>query len=356
MKKINMAIVGCGTISDVTFPGYLKHPSSEIYALCDPLPERAESAAKRFGINPVIYTRYEDVLDDPKIDAVELLTPTHLHPKQSIEALQAGKHVSTQKPIGPTVADADAVAKVDSSTDVMFRETENFLYYPPLIKAKELIDSGAIGDLSSIRMRTFLGQPVESNQSSVDVSSDALKWRSNPKDNPGGLIYDSGWHKFATAIWIAGEAESVSAIIVKTDNFYLEHPAAVIWKHANKECIGILESVYASEMKIRGKYYPVDDFFEFQGSHGSIWVTRSSGEMYDLPPVLLFKGTETHSFNVPSDWVEGFNGAAGAFIDSILENKQELMDANMAKQTLQLTLAPYLSSASKKHVDPRTIS
>ena len=70
---------------------------------------------------------------------------------------------------------------------------------------------------------------------------------------------------------------------------------------------------------------------------------------------MMFKGNETHSFNVPSDWLEGFNGAAGAFIDSIIEGKQELMDAEMAKQTLQLTLAPYLSSSSKKHVDSSII-
>ena len=202
-------------------------------------------------------------------------------------------------------------------------------------------------------MRTFLGE-LDPN-SLIIPTEDAMKWRGNPKDNPGGLLYDSGWHKFATAIWIAGEAESVSAIISETDDFYLEAPAAVIWKHKNQNCIGILESVYASEMKIRGKYYPVDDFFEFQGSKGSIWVTRSTGEMYDLPPVMLFKGNETHSFNVPSDWLEGFNGAAGAFIDSIIEGKQELMDAEMAKHTLQLTLAPYLSSNSKTHINPSTI-
>ena len=59
MKKINIAIVGCGAISYVTFPGYLKHPSSEIYALCDPLPERARAAAKSIGIDPIIYSNYD---------------------------------------------------------------------------------------------------------------------------------------------------------------------------------------------------------------------------------------------------------------------------------------------------------
>ena len=163
MKKINIAIVGCGAISYVTFPGYLKHPSSEIYALCDPLPERARAAAKSIGIDPIIYSNYEDVLNDSKIDAVELLTPTHLHPQQSIDALNAGKHVSTQKPIGPKVSDADAVGKVANSSAAMFRVTENFLYYPPLIKAKKLIESGSIGELSSIRMRTFLGNLIRTH-------------------------------------------------------------------------------------------------------------------------------------------------------------------------------------------------
>ena len=353
MGKVNVAIVGIGMISYVTFPGYLRHPNSEVYALCDPIRERAELAAQRLGINPKIYTDYEQVLNDSAIDAVELLTPTHMHPDQSIAALQMDKHVSTQKPIGPTVADADRVAVAASRSNAMFRVTENFLYYPPLLKAKELIDSGAIGEMSCIRMRTFMGKDLTASE--IPMTKDALEWRSEPADNPGGEIYDGGWHKFATAVWLAGEVESVSAIITKTNDFTMEFPSAVIWKHTGRDLLGILEGVYAPEMEIRGKYYPVDDFFEFQGSEGSIWVTRLSGEMYDLPPVMLFKGTETETFETPSDWVEGFNGAAAAFVDGIISGEQQMMDATMSKTTLQLTLAPYRASDLGSSVDPRTI-
>ena len=180
MGKVNVAIVGIGMISYVTFPGYLRHPNSEVYALCDPIRERAELAAQRLGINPKIYTDYEQVLNDPAVDAVELLTPTHMHPDQSIAALQMDKHVSTQKPIGPTVSDADRVAVAASRSKAMFRVTENFLYYPPLLKAKELIDSGAIGEMSCIRMRTFMGKDLTASEiTAIDYSSTQIDGVSN---------------------------------------------------------------------------------------------------------------------------------------------------------------------------------
>ncbi len=354
MDRVRIAIVGCGAISYVTFPGYLRHPRAEITALCDHVRERAEEAARRWGISPRIYTDYDQVLADSGIDAVELLTPTHMHPDQSIAALAAGKHVSTQKPIGPTVADADRVAAAAAGSAAMFRVTENFLYYPPLVRAKELIDSGAIGEMSSMRMRTFTGGDLAASE--MTITEDALEWRRVPADNPGGLTYDSGWHKFATAVWLGGEAETVSAIITRTEDFMIESPTAVIWKHAGRDLVGILECVYAPGMQIRGRYYPVDDFFEFQGSEGSIWVTRCTGEMHDLPPVMLFRGTDSRSFNVPSDWVEGFNGAAAAFVDGIISGEQQMMDTAMSRATLQLTLAPYLASDSGAAVDPRTIT
>ena len=94
MDRVRLAIVGCGYISVLSAPGYLEHPQCDVAALCDSIRERAEGRAREWGIDPKIYTRYEDVLDDPEIDAVELLTPTHMHARQSIEALDAGKTAS----------------------------------------------------------------------------------------------------------------------------------------------------------------------------------------------------------------------------------------------------------------------
>ena len=76
-------------------PGYLEHPDCEIVALCDPLIERA----KKWNINPKLYTDHQEFLLDSSIDALELLPPPHMHAEQIILALNSGKHVSCQKPL-----------------------------------------------------------------------------------------------------------------------------------------------------------------------------------------------------------------------------------------------------------------
>ena len=99
MDKVRIAIVGCGNISNLNVPGYLKHPNCEVYALCDSAPGRVEERAKHWGISPKLYTDFDQVLNDPNIDAVELLMPHHLHLPMTLAALDAGKHVSCQKPM-----------------------------------------------------------------------------------------------------------------------------------------------------------------------------------------------------------------------------------------------------------------
>ena len=127
MSKVKLAIVGCGTISQLNVPGYLEHPDCDVVALCDPVRERAESRASEWGITPRIYTNYQEVLQDSNVDAIELLTPTHLHADQSIAALEADKHVSCQKPICKNVGEVERIAQTVEKSKKIFRVTENFL-------------------------------------------------------------------------------------------------------------------------------------------------------------------------------------------------------------------------------------
>src|SRR5499425_1440891 len=166
MDRVRLAIVGCGNICQLNAPGYLEHPRCEIVALCDTEWARAELRARQWGITPRIYKDYSELLADPAVDAVELLTPTYLHAEQVIGALAAGKHVSCQKPLAVSVAEADRIVAAVAGARTTFRVTENFLYYPPIVKAKELLDAGVIGEPSLVRIHTtrvrnVVGQAVE---------------------------------------------------------------------------------------------------------------------------------------------------------------------------------------------------
>ena len=354
MDKIRLAIVGCGTISKLNAPGYLQHPNCDVVALCDPMRERAEQRAQEWGIAPRVYTDYEQVLNEADIDAVELLTPTDLHPKQIIAGLEAGKHVSCQKPIASNVAEVNDIAQAVAKAQTLFRITENFLYYPPLVKAKALLDAGASGEPSLVRIRTVRG--IYADDAHLMVEPGALVWRRDPNRHAGGMMYDDGWHKYATAMWWLGDIEKVQSFVTKTDDYIVEVPSVATWKFKDRDCLGVLDYTAASEMPIRTKYYPSDEFFEIQGARGAIWVTRCTGEMLDMPPVMLLTGTEVQQFQVPMDWIEGFKGAAKDFIDAILANRQPNMDVEFSKKVLQVALSVYEAARTERAVDPSSLT
>ena len=98
MNPIRVAFVGCGRISDLHQMGYRGRDDAKIVAVCDVNKAEAKKKAKEWGVDKV-YSDYQQVLEDKEIDAVELITPHHLHCPMTIQAAEAGKHISVQKPM-----------------------------------------------------------------------------------------------------------------------------------------------------------------------------------------------------------------------------------------------------------------
>jgi predicted dehydrogenase len=276
-----------------------------------------------------------------------------MHADQIVAALDAGKHVSCQKPLAITVAEADRVAAAVARARTIFRVTENFLYYPPIVKGKALLDAGAIGEPSLVRIHTTRAQRVEGI--TLDMEPDAMVWRRDPARNPGGVLFDDGVHKYGTAAYWIGEIGEVSAIVTRGEDFILETPSVATWRFKDRDCLGVVDYTHAPEMVIRGRYVRVDEFFEIHGSRGIIWVTRCSGEMLDLPPVQVIRGTETVSYQVPMDWRLGFDGAAADFVDGVLDGRQPAQDVRAARHMLQVALAIYESGRTGRTVRPDSI-
>ena len=353
MDRVRLAIVGCGNISQLNAPGYLQHPRCDVVALCDTDSERAKRRAREWSITPRIYTDLAQVLDDRAVDAVELLTPTWLHAEQVVAALEAGKHVSCQKPLAVSVAEADRIAAAVARARTTFRVTENFLYYPPIVKAKELLDAGVIGEPSLVRIHTTRVQHITG--AVMDLEPDAMVWRRDRGRNPGGPLYDDGVHKYATAAYWIGEIGDVSAIVTHGADILAETPAAAMWRFKGRDCLGIIDYTSAPEMTIRSRYYKADEFFEIHGTRGIIWVTRCTGEMLDLPAVVVIRGAETVSHQVGTDWRLGFDGAAADFVDGLLAGRQPRQDVHEAKRILQVPLAIYEAARTGRAVAPASV-
>ena len=157
MDKVRLGVLGAGNIAVMNVRGYLEDPRCDIVAVCDTDEEIGRQAAKEWGAESY-YADLTDMLADDSIDAVEILTPTHLHHDHVIAALEAGKHVSVQKPVANSVEDALEMEAVADRVGRTLRISECFVHYPPLELAKRLVAEGAIGKPTSLRIRTLVGQ------------------------------------------------------------------------------------------------------------------------------------------------------------------------------------------------------
>jgi predicted dehydrogenase len=349
-----MAIVGVGNIATLNVPGYLQHEHCEVVALCDPRADVLERRSREWGVDRC-YTELDAVLADDDVDAVEILSPTPLHAAHTIAALQAGKHVSCQKPIANSVADAREAVAVARSSGKMFRVTEQCCHYPPLVKARELIRSGVIGTPTVIRIKTVVGRTESEFQANLDPSG--YTWRFN-SESPGGHLFDDVMHKYAMALWLVDtDIRSVQAI-ARQGPLFFEAPTVALFEYARDDLLGMMEVSYAPDMFIRSDHYGADEFFEIQGTRGFIWVTRLCGNLHvDLPALVLYEedGRRSTFSDLDASYDGSFRRAAGAFVDAVLSGVEADLDPETAIKALQLCFAVYQASNERRPVDPASI-
>ena len=110
MKKyLRTGIIGLGGISGVHIPALMSLPCARVTAVCDIREDRLAAAVEKTGAQG--YTDYRDLLAREDIDIVHILTPHYLHAPMAIDALRAGKHVLTEKPMASTIEDAKAMIR-----------------------------------------------------------------------------------------------------------------------------------------------------------------------------------------------------------------------------------------------------
>ena len=243
MDKVRLGVLGAGNIAAMNVRGYLEDPRCDIVAVCDTDEEIGRLAAKEWGAESS-YTDLADMLADDSIDAVEVLTPTHLHHDHVIAALEAGKHVSVQKPVANSVEDALEMGAVADRVGRTLRISECFVHYPPLELAKRLVAEGAIGKPTSLRIRTLVGQTDSAFQAAL--RPEGYGWRLD-KRSAGGHLFDDMVHKYAMALWLLDmDITSVQAVVRRRDLFF--EPCAVIFEYEDPGVLGTMEVQYHPQL------------------------------------------------------------------------------------------------------------
>ncbi len=202
---VRFAIIGCGTIAPTHAEAIraLEAQGADVslVAVCDTVPDRAEKLAQAFGVAKV-YDAEADVFAAPDIDAVCVCTPSGLHMTTAIAAMNAGKHVLSEKPMDVSLAVCDRAIAVSDATGRVLSVVSQHRFDPATVAAKAAIDSGALGKI----VLANAAVPWFRTQNYYDSGD----WRGTWAMDGGGATINQGVHTVDVLLHLAGNVETVS--------------------------------------------------------------------------------------------------------------------------------------------------
>ena len=240
MQKVRWGVLGAAKIAVTkVIPAMQRGQLCEIAAIASRQGARAEEAAARLGI-PKAYGSYQEMLDDPAIEAVYNPLPNHLHVPWSIRAADAGKHVLCEKPIGMNVAETLELMAARDRTGVVMGEAFMVQSHPQWVRTVELVRSGRIGQL-----RSAIG-------SFSYFKLDAGNIR-NIREYGGGGLMDIGCYAIKTSRMVFGEEPvRVSAAMVRDPRFgNVDIVTSAILDYPSGHCIFTCSTQVALQQSMR---------------------------------------------------------------------------------------------------------
>ncbi len=205
MTKVRWGILSTAKIGrEKVIPAMQKGQFCEVVAIASRRKEQAEQEALRLHI-PKAYGTYEELLNDPEIDAVYIPLPNHLHVEWSLKTLQAGKHALCEKPIGLSAEDAENLLETSMQyPHLKIMEAFMYRFHPQWQKAKQLINEGKIGELKTIH--SFF--------SYYNVDPNNIR---NQNDKGGGGLMDIGCYNISLSRFVFEEEPKKVLGVVEYD-------------------------------------------------------------------------------------------------------------------------------------------
>lgn len=316
-------VIGAGGIADRrTIPAILKDKDNVIVALMDRSETVAKKTGEKYGVK--YYTGEEKMLAENECDAVYIGTPVSCHLSQANAALKYGRNVFIEKPITITSAEGEELVKAYKKAGKQITVGYMMKYHNLHEKAKRLIKSGAIGEVSDVRAQFTCWYP--------DIAG---AWRQNKKLGGGGAIMDLGVHIIELVEYILNDeiAEVKSFYSTKTFSYEVEDCAVVAFR-TKKGVQGHFDVNFnvpddASESKL--EFYGTDGYIIANGTLGQEEVGTLK---YLYAPQKDYAAMQTRSAPKPKKF-KGRNGdlylkQIQAFVKRVKSGKPEYKNAEKA--------------------------
>jgi predicted dehydrogenase len=150
MNTIRIGLLGAGDVADLHAEAINDLEGSELVGLWNRTPEKGKLKAVQYGCKT--YASVDDLLNDPDIDAVFILTNMETHCEYTIKAAKAGKHVLVEKPAASTIEELERMSRAIAEAGVKCMPVHNYIYETGIRRAKDMIQSGKLGDVTQFYM------------------------------------------------------------------------------------------------------------------------------------------------------------------------------------------------------------
>lgn len=335
MNKVKVGLVGCGFVAQKRhIPAFKKlRKNVTISAVCDLNEDLAKEVARRFGI-PHVYKNLSNMLSKEDLDIVDVCTPPQNHSSVAVEAMEKGCNVVLEKPMASSLKDCDDMIRASKNNGVRLSIVHNQRFYPPFIKAEQLVKEGLIGKLMGIRTLSL----TKKDEYMVHEKHWIHKL-------PGGVIGETGPHQVYMSLAFLGNVRDVEVYAQKI----LDLPW-VLYDYYNIQLKG--ELINGSIVVSHAGNYKLEEV-DLIGTKGTIRMDLHSMTLVsygkkDLKPInialsslsvasQLVRGTGSNvlSFLQKKSFL-GHDIFMQKFIDSILNNDRVPVTPEEGRETIRV--------------------
>jgi predicted dehydrogenase len=323
-RKIRVALIGAGRFGSKRANAIGKSARSTLTVVADVEPQLAEAVGRKFDCRTT--TNWREAVTQENVDAVIVSIPTHLSPQVSLLAVQAGKHVLTEKPCAANSGEFDAVVQAALTRGVRIKAGYNHRYHRAIRRAHELFEQGRIG-------RPLFARCTYGHGGRVGYESE---WRSQTSLSGGGELLDQGVHALDLFQWFLGEFEEVTGMV--STAFWPIEPAEDNVFVLLRAGGNVVAQLHASWTNWKNTFS-----FEIFGEGGYLQATGLGGS---YGPERLCCGLRQRPGDVPEEqWLEfpdpddSLESEWEEFLDAIVQGREPSSNGHEAYRTLQLVEA-----------------
>ncbi len=327
VSKLRIGFAGAGAISQYHLAGWSEIPDAQVVAICDIDEVKARAKAQAFNI-PAVYSDFRAMITREKLDAVDIVTPVGTHGELTRLAADAGLHVCCQKPLTPTVREAEELIAYVGDR-VRFMVHENYRFRPHYAMMRTWLDDGRVGEITQARMSVRCQGMIEAN----GVPPFLLNRQPYLKSFKRLLIFEVLIHNLDAMRVLLGPLQVVAAQLGKINPELAGEDAAVVLL---KGLAGI-SAVLDGNISAPG-YGPLPtDRVEIMGTRGTL--------IFDRDRLFMAGSAETPViFDLAKNYQICFSAAVREFVQGIQTGKPFPTDRLDNLETLKLMEACYVAA------------